>query len=128
MDYLDLIKRRKSEVFAGNYYYESSSAPAYFEYKIQSSPRASFGDIINNLIVEGVNLVILTTWALKWKQNAKIVLQNGETYTIKEMQTELHNNENQRFFKNSPQSEFVLVLTRVETARKGGVVYDGRRI
>ena len=128
MDYLDIIKRRKNEVFAGNYYFESSSAPAYFEYKIQSSPRASFSDIINNLIIEGVNLVIITTWALNWKQNAKIVLQSGDTYTITEMQTELHNNENQRFFKNSPQSEYVLALKRVESPRKGGVVYERPRV
>lgn len=118
MDYLDFVKRRKKEVFTGEYYADKYSAPAYFEYKIQTSPRASFSDIINNLIVEGVNLVILTTWALNWKQNAKVVLQNGETYTICEYQTELHNNENQRFLKTSPSNEFVLVLKRIENSRK----------
>ena len=84
-DILDLVKRRKKEVFSGYYYEYKTSAPVYFEYKNQNYPRSVFTEVINNLIVEGRNLVITTTWALKWKLNSKIVLQDGKTYTINEM-------------------------------------------
>lgn len=119
-DILDLVKRRKKEVFSGYYYEYKTSAPVYFEYKNQNYPRSVFTEVINNLIVEGRNLVITTTWALKWKLNSKIVLQDGKTYIINEMQSECYNDENQRFLAKSPNCEFILALKEVAVARPGG--------
>lgn len=124
-DILDLTKRRKKEVFSGTYY-APKGEPSYFEYRVQSNPRASYSDIINNLIISGVGVVIATSWALDWKEDANIVLQDGNTYFIKQIETEFFNDENQRFLKVSPRTEYVLALARRSTARPGGKTNEFR--
>ena len=124
-DILDLTKRRKKEVFSGTYY-APKSEPSYFEYRVQSNPRASYSDIINNLIISGVGVVIATSWALNWKEDANIVLQDGNTYFIKQIETEFFNDENQRFLKVSPRTEYVLALAKRSTARPGGKTNEFR--
>lgn len=118
-DILDLTKRRKKEVFSGEFKVDKQSAPQYFEYKQQNYPSARFSEIINNLITTGRNVVIATSWHLDWQINSFVTLQNGRTYTITQIESECYNDETQRFLRESPNCEFVLALTETNATARG---------
>jgi hypothetical protein len=118
-DILDLTKRRKKEVFSGEFKIDIQSAPQYFEYKQQNYPSARFSEIINNLITTGRNVVIATSWRLDWQINSFVTLQNGRTYTITQIESECYNDETQRFLRESPNCEFILALTEKSTTARG---------
>ena len=117
-DILDLTKRRKKEVFSGEFKVDKQSAPQYFEYKQQNYPSARFSEIINNLITTGRNVIIATSWHLPWKIDSFVTLQSGRTYSITQIDSECYNSENQRFLRESPSCEFILALTVVDYPRR----------
>lgn len=118
-DILDLTKRRKKEVFSGEFKVDRQSAPQYFEYKQQNYPSARFSEIINNLITTGRNVIIATSWHLGWQINSFVTLQNGRTYTITQIESECYNDETQRFMKESPNCEYILALTETNATARG---------
>lgn len=116
MDLLDLLAPKEEYVLTGTYREKKDGPGVYFEYKEIDYPTRTFGEVIDNIITTQRRMTIRTRWNLNFQVNSYITTQDGQMWTIAQVQRNSYNAENLRFMRDNPGSDFTLSLIGVEDA------------
>lgn len=114
MDVLDLLAPKEEYVLTGTYRKKKDGPGAYFEYKEIDYPTRTFGEVIDNIITTQRRMTIRTRWNLDFCINGYVVTQDGQMWTIAQVQRNSYNAENLRFMQKNPNSEYILSLVGVD--------------
>ena len=116
MDLLDLLAPKDRNVRTGTYREQKDGAGAYFEYREDDYPTQTFGEVIDNIVTTQRRMTIRTRWNLHYQVNGYVTTQDGQMWTIAQVQRNSFNAENLRFMRENPGSEFTLSLVGVDDA------------
>lgn len=117
MDVRDILKPKGELVFNGRYYERANTAPQYFKFKSVSHPSASYGEIINNLIITQQAVVISTTLNLDYKVGAYISTNNGSLWEIEQVQKDCKNSIVSRLMATNPGCEYIIAMHEIDNPR-----------
>jgi hypothetical protein len=117
MDALGFLKPRRGYVMTGSYRDTPKSSPMWFDYSIVDRPSKGYSEIINNLITTREGLVIRTAWDCGFKPKGYVSTQDGQFWTIEQVQTDNNNNEALRFLAENPTAEFIIALIGVNNPK-----------
>lgn len=85
----------------------------FFKYEILDPKNRGLSEIVQNLWLDGANVVIRTNYLLPFKLNNVVELQDGKLYTISNVVVDTNevNSQSMRFLKHNPNTVHTIALT-----------------
>lgn len=112
-----IFKNQGAQYNDGTYFKKKTDTQGdNFRFEILVDKRSSYGQAVNNLIATQGRVTIKTNFDINFEVNGYITFWNGKRYIINEiveMEQEL-NPQTKYWFKNNPNTEYVLSLVEVE--------------
>lgn len=115
MDFLDCLTSVGSQFFYGTWYKDLHSTDGKpFQYELLDTPRKSYGQVINNLIMTQSRKTIKTNWDFGWQPKQIIVDDEGNRWKIEEVVVFPQEiNSQVAHFARNPDIDYALSLIKI---------------